>query len=331
MILLLIAGAAAVALVVAVVVAVILFPLAMLGADATPAAAAQLALDDIPAELLAVYQAAAGTCEMRWSVLAAIGKIETDHGRSGLPGVRSGANAAGASGPMQFLASTWAVYGVDGSGDGLVDVYDPVDAIWGAAGYLCGNGARDPAQLRSAVWNYNHADWYVDQVLAQAAAYDAGETGGGDARVLVDHPDLSLTPPARQDLLDGTIDQRVIDFLAWALERHTISVSVLRSGHSTYVAGTDRVSNHWYGRGVDIYAVDGELVSASSQLARAFALEAIALTGPVRPSEIGLPWGDLAGRAGAFSDRSHQRHIHAGWSGNPPTPRSPTLPGNFLE
>jgi hypothetical protein len=215
---------------------------------------------------------------------------------------------------MQFLAGTWAAYGVDGDGDGVRDAYNSLDAIWGAANYLCGSGAGDPARLRAAIWAYNHADWYVDKVLTQAAAYEAAPAvGTGDARALARHPNLSLTPRARQDLVDGVVDQRVVDFLAWAVERHTISVSVLKSGHSKFVAGTDRVSNHWHGRGVDIYAVDGQLVSRNSSASRAFAIEALALTPPRRAPEIGLPWTDLAAEPGAFSDASHHGHLHFGW------------------
>ncbi len=140
------------------------------GASGLPPTAAAVA--DIPAELLPIYQAAAaGTCGMPWQVLAATGKVESDHGRSNLPGVRSGANSAGAIGPMQFLPATWAAYGVDGDGDGDTDVYDSVDAIWGAANYLCANGAGDPALLADAVWAYNHSTAYVDTVLAVAASY----------------------------------------------------------------------------------------------------------------------------------------------------------------
>lgn len=67
------------------------------------------ALTDIPAEYLVLYRQTATLCSgLDWSILAAIGKIETDHGRSPLPGVHSGTNSAGAGGPMQFLASTFA-------------------------------------------------------------------------------------------------------------------------------------------------------------------------------------------------------------------------------
>jgi murein DD-endopeptidase MepM/ murein hydrolase activator NlpD len=141
-------------------------------ASSAPSAAA---LADIPGTLLPVYQGAAERCGMPWAVLAAVGKVESDHGRSQAQGVHSGANFAGASGPMQFLAGTWAAYGVDASGDGAASVYDPVDAIHGAGNYLCANGAGegDVARLRSAIWHYNHAEWYVTKVLAQAAEYEA--------------------------------------------------------------------------------------------------------------------------------------------------------------
>ncbi|HSH58790.1 MAG TPA: lytic transglycosylase domain-containing protein [Acidimicrobiales bacterium] len=320
MILLLVLGGAVVAFLALILVALVLFTLAVIsGGEAVAQSAgapSPVALADIPAELLSVYQEAAeATCGMRWAVLAAIGKVETDHARSTLPGVHSGENFAGAGGPMQFLQPTWKAYGVDGDGDDDKDRYDPVDAIWGAAKYLCASRAGEPDRLRDAIFAYNHATWYVDKVLDQAAAYEAAPAVGlGDAQALVDHPNLSLTPGARQDLLDGFVDQRVVDFLAWAIERHAISVSVLKTGHSKYVAGTDRTSNHWEGRGVDIYAVDGEKASPGSSTARAFALEAIGLAPPARPTEIGLPWADLTGHPGVFTDGAHQGHLHFGWS-----------------
>ncbi len=320
MILLVTLGGAVVVFLAVVLLVLVVFVLAMLSGNQAVAQSAGVpsptALADIPTELLPIYQESAeATCGMRWAVLAAIGKVETDHGRSTLPGIRSGENFAGAGGPMQFLQPTWNVYGVDGDGDGDGDRYDPVDAIWGAANYLCASGAGEADQLRDAIFAYNHATWYVDKVLEQAAAYEAAPAvGAGDARALVNHPNLSLAPGARQDLVDGIVDQRVVDFLAWAVERRTISVSVLRTGHSKYVAGTDRISNHWYGRGLDIYAVDGETVSPGSSAARAFALEAFGLSPPTRPPEIGLPWADLIGHPGVFTDGAHQGHLHFGWS-----------------
>lgn len=286
---------------------------------ATPAAnPSAYAVSDIPPEMLAIYQRAAATCPgLSWSVLAAIGSVETDHGRSTLPGVHSGANFAGAEGPMQFEPDTWAAYGADGDGDGVKDVYNPADAVFGAANYLCANGAGDPAKLRSAIWNYNHSDAYVDDVLALAARYsDAASltpASNASAAALVDNPNLTLTDDARADLLSGAVDQRVVDYLASLVANHRIAVSVIKTGHSHYVAGTDRVSNHYYGRAVDIYAVDGVDVSASADGGHALAEQILGSAPPLRPDELGSPWPDLDKYPGAFSDADHTDHIHAGW------------------
>ncbi|MFB4298446.1 NlpC/P60 family protein [Actinomadura sp. NTSP31] len=144
-------------------------------ADTGSAAGAptRLARTDIPPAYLRWYLDAAYTCPgLGWNILAAIGKIESDHGRSTAPGVKAGENSAGAAGPMQFLADTWATYGIDGDHDGHTDRYNPADAIYGAAHYLCANHAGQGGRhLYQAIWQYNHADWYVHQVLTQAAAY----------------------------------------------------------------------------------------------------------------------------------------------------------------
>lgn len=181
---------------VVVAAAIVLAPLVLLvtGAFLVIAAVAAMtggaptaeALTDIPAELLPVYEdAASQTCNMPWGVLAAIGKLESDHGRSKLPGVHSGANFAGAMGPMQFMAGTWAAMGVDGDHDGVKDVYDPVDAIWGAANYLCHEGSGDPSRLRDAIFQYSGDDaHYVDVCLELAARYMTATTSAGTATVI---------------------------------------------------------------------------------------------------------------------------------------------------
>ncbi|HEX6020543.1 MAG TPA: lytic murein transglycosylase [Solirubrobacter sp.] len=114
----------------------------------------------IPPFLLPIYQAAGTQYGIRWEVLAAINEIETDYGRN------LNVSSAGAEGWMQFMPESWKAYGVDGNQDGLMDPYNPVDAIFAAARYLKAAGAdRD---LRAAVFAYNHADWYVDSVLLRA-------------------------------------------------------------------------------------------------------------------------------------------------------------------
>jgi hypothetical protein len=96
-------------------------------------------LADIPAGYLQAYRAAAQSAGIDWRVLAAIGKNESDHGRSTLPGVSSGRNSADCcSGPMQLCTvkscgNVWQFYAVDADGDGVASVYDPTDAIYAAA------------------------------------------------------------------------------------------------------------------------------------------------------------------------------------------------------
>lgn len=144
-------------------------PAAGLSAASPPTA---LARSDIPSQYLALYAEAAQTCPgLPWSVLAGIGKVESDHGRSGLPGVHSGSNYAGAEGPMQFLPATFAEYDqpVPPGGTSPSSPYDPTDAIYAAARMLCANGA--PGDLRQAVFAYNHATWYVTAVLTWASRY----------------------------------------------------------------------------------------------------------------------------------------------------------------
>ena len=134
------------------------------------------ALSDIPPDYLLLYREAAATCPgLPWSVLAAIGKVETDHGRSTLPGVHSGTNSAGAAGPMQFLLPTFnaVVHRTPPPPGGATppSPYNPHDAIYAAAAYLCESGARNGKDIPGAIKTYNHADWYVAEVLTQAQAY----------------------------------------------------------------------------------------------------------------------------------------------------------------
>jgi hypothetical protein len=141
-------------------------------------APSRAALADIPAGYLRRYQAAADRCPgLAWTVLAAIGKVESDHGRSTAPGVRSGWNHAGAAGPMQFgvgvgrAGNAWARFGRDDDHDGHRSVYDPGDAIPAAARYLCAH--RAPRRLDQAIYAYNHSRAYVTQVKAIARRYAA--------------------------------------------------------------------------------------------------------------------------------------------------------------
>ena len=107
---------------------------------------------------------------LSWTVLAAIGQIESADGQN------MGPSTAGALGPMQFLPSTWKLWGIDGFGEtGQPNIMDPYDAVPSAARLLCADGAASGGQgLRAAIFDYNHATWYVNEVLTLAGEY-AGE------------------------------------------------------------------------------------------------------------------------------------------------------------
>jgi cell wall-associated NlpC family hydrolase len=157
---------------------------------ASPASACQLqpapstAGRGIPADYLAGYIKAGRAYGIPWTVLAGIGEVESDHGRSDEPGVHSGTNAYGAAGPMQFgvggvIGDTWGGapvhpasqhtggYGIDGDGDGVVDVYDPGDAIPSAAAFLVAHGA--PGNIPAALTAWDHLPGYVTQVMGWTA------------------------------------------------------------------------------------------------------------------------------------------------------------------
>ena len=122
-----------------------------------------------PSSYLQLFQeSAARYCPgLSWTVLAAIGQIESADGQN------EGPSTAGALGPMQFLPSTWQTWGTDGFGDtGPPNIMNPFDAVPSAARLLCADGAASGgAGLRTAIFDYNHAGWYVDEVLTLAGEY----------------------------------------------------------------------------------------------------------------------------------------------------------------
>ncbi len=118
------------------------------------------------AALLPIWQAAGNSYGIPWEVLAAINKVETGFGRN------LGPSSAGAIGWMQFMPSTWARWGIDANGDGVADPNNPTDAIFSAARYLAGCGGQ--LDIARAVYCYNHASWYVNEVLGLAGLYGGG-------------------------------------------------------------------------------------------------------------------------------------------------------------
>jgi murein DD-endopeptidase MepM/ murein hydrolase activator NlpD len=132
---------------------------------APPAQSEQLSY----AQLSAVWRDAGAAYGIPWQVLAAINKVESNFGRN------MGPSSAGAIGWMQFMPSTWLRWGVDADGDGVADPWRARDAIYAAARYLAASGGQ--TDISSAVFSYNHAQWYVDEVLATARLFQSGGAG----------------------------------------------------------------------------------------------------------------------------------------------------------
>lgn len=155
--------------------------LAQVSPTAAPSAEARA---EIPPRYLTLYIRAARTCPgLPWQVLAAIGSIESDHGRSGAPGVHGPTGHAGPEGPMQFEPATFAAYAVRADQRHPVSPYNAADAIYSAARMLCASGAAGGSQsgLVQAIYAYNHAGWYVREVLNLAARYSGRAVRPGPA------------------------------------------------------------------------------------------------------------------------------------------------------
>ncbi len=225
------------------------------GTAATGGAPSAAGRKAIPARLMPIYLRAQAQYGVPWNLLAAINYIETDFGHN------TSTSSAGALGWMQFEPSTWATYGVDGNRDGRKDPYDPADAIPAAARYLKASGAPD--HIRRAVFAYNHATWYVDQVLAEAKALtqgatltadtaaSAGETGCAaaatgpanlDQAVTVTGPRRYATLPAWAMAAGRTpeqVDARILPDALWLLRTYNLRVTAAReAGHHTHGDGT---------------------------------------------------------------------------------------------
>jgi hypothetical protein len=134
------------------------------GANSAPTGNVQ----GVPAKLIPIYQQAAAKYRLGPkgpSILAGINWEETRFGSD------LGVSSAEAEGWMQFLPSSWEAFGVDGNGDGIKDTNNPWDAIFAAARLLRFSGA--PNNWHGAIFAYNHADWYVEDVLADAEKWSA--------------------------------------------------------------------------------------------------------------------------------------------------------------
>jgi hypothetical protein len=193
----------------------------------------------IPPFLLPIYQACGTQYGIPWQILASINRIETAFGTN------LNVSTAGAVGWMQFLPSTWRGYGVDANEDGRRDPYNPVDAICASARYLRAAGGQE--DLRQAIFAYNHADWYVDEVVLYARQYGS----------LPDDLVGSLTGLTEGARFPVAADSRYADDIS---ERQALKRSKPSKGAAGNAA--DVVSASPTRRGINIYSRDGAPVVA---------------------------------------------------------------------
>jgi hypothetical protein len=260
--------------------------------------------------MAALYAEAADRFTVPLGVLEAVGRVETDHCRA--PGAMT-PNEAGAEGCMQFLPSTFERW-AGASGSPQPSILDPRDSVFAAAAKLSADGvAADPWQ---ALWAYNHSDVYVADVLAWAVAY--GWRGGSRtllSRAVLENTRVALRPEGAADLRDERVDERVLSALLALATRHRLaSVGPFVTGHGYYVHGTRRVSNHVFGRAVDLPVVDGAAVDDGNEAARTLVVDLLTLPDDIRPDEVLSPWEMRIGGAWSTTDQDHRNHVHLGFS-----------------
>lgn len=209
--------------------------------------------DEIPANYVPWLGKAATRYKLAprgFAIVAAVHYVESNFGRSTLPGVQSGTNFAGAEGPGQFLVESWAAYGVDADGDGVKDPYGVPDSVFATANLLHAAGA--PKDWHAAIFTYNHAEWYVQEVLEKAdsfggrlvcteAAVPEGDALLRDVQKLL-FPRAFKAIPASLWVGGGapeSVDARIWPDAVWLLQTFHLRVSAAReSGHNTHGDGT---------------------------------------------------------------------------------------------
>lgn len=258
----------------------------------------------IPAGYAALYvTAAAQQCPgMPWTLLAAVGGVESGNGAN------MGPSSAGALGPMQFLPATFAEYA---PGAAPAAIMDPAVAIPAAARDLCANGVLANPQGALAAYGAAADDPAAGAAYASAVLQrqrDILAAGAG----LLGAPGITLSPDAALDAATARLDPRLVTLLETLGQASPITVGTLITGHSTDVAGTDRVSNHVGGRAADITTVAGQAVTPTNLAAHQLVEDLAAMQPPERPDEVGSPFADVVPSPRWFPETDH---IHVGYDG----------------
>jgi hypothetical protein len=272
---------------------------------------------EIPDYYLSAFENAASRYELGqkgiWT-LAAVARIESDYGRG------MSRSQMREMGPMGLSPEEWKRYGVDGNGDGYVLKNEPWDGVATFARMLWANDG-----LQAGLFDHSHAAWYIEAVTSEAKKISGNcDTVKTTWDIAYPQPTTNATeinwdnlqilnPTATSDIQSGMIDGRVLNLLSLLTQRYSLLVSSLRSDHSM-LASSGNVSNHYFGRAVDIAAVNGvpctdmSATSPCSEVGRILA----SLPGGARPTELIYGY-DLDGPGPAVAKADHSDHIHAGF------------------
>jgi hypothetical protein len=273
--------------------------------------------DAVPDAYLEAFEAAASRYELGsegvWA-LAAVARLESDFGR-GMTKAQ-----LRTQGPLGLDPTEWSTYAVDGDEDGRIRHADPADSAATLARLIWSRGS-----IRAGIFTHNQAQWYVQAVLADAAQVKGScETTNVDWPVAlpggtgapIDWANLTLSNELElRDLTTGALDPRIVGLIGAITQQHELTLSALRSDHSELTA-SGNVSNHFFGRAMDIAAVDGVPCTDTSPDAPCgeLATTLSQITGPMHPTEL-IYCYDVDGPGPAFALPDHCDHVHVGFDG----------------
>ena len=271
----------------------------------------------VPTTYLNAFEEAAARYDLGrrgvWA-LTAVARLESNFGR-GLSKAELHKHSA-----LGLVGEEWQRYAVDGNGDGRLRREDPADSAATLARMIWSQGG-----LRAGLFEHNHAKWYVDAVLSEADRIEGKcQTSTVDWALAlpnavlapINWENLSFTNETQKaDLESGAIDPRIVGLLGAITQSHQITISALRSDHSMYTV-SGGVSNHYYGRAMDIAAVDGVSCTDTAPTAPCgeLATTLASLPAPAMPTEL-IYCYDVDGPGPAFARSDHCDHVHAGYDG----------------
>jgi soluble lytic murein transglycosylase-like protein len=271
----------------------------------------------VPSAYLEAFEGAAARYDLGrrgvWA-LAAVAHLESNFGR-GMTKAELRRH-----GPLGLVGTEWRRYAVDGDGDGRISRDDPADSAATLARMIWSQGG-----LRAGLFEHNHAEWYVDAVLGEAeqiegrcrtSTVDWALTLPNAVMAPINWENLTLSNELeKHDLDSGAIDPRIVGLIGAITQSHRITISALRSDHSEYTT-EGNVSNHYYGRAMDISEVDGVPCTDTAptapcgELARTLSQ----LPAPAMPTEL-IYCFDVDGPGPAFARADHCDHVHVGYDG----------------